>query len=112
MVATRAAAWASGVEVGVVAEELGRGVADTPFLGPTLATELRRAAGAPAPPTTETVLLTADLAAVATTVRRDRARGILAVDTAGSSTALLLTPADGGWSLASDRHRDREHASI
>jgi len=40
--------WASGVEVCVVAEELGRGLADTAFAGPTLAAELRRAAGAPA----------------------------------------------------------------
>ena len=41
------APWASGVEVAVVAEELGRGLADVPFLGPTLAAELRRLAGAP-----------------------------------------------------------------
>ena len=39
--------WASGVEVALVAEELGRGLADAPFLGPTLAAELRRLAGAP-----------------------------------------------------------------
>ena len=38
---------ASGVEVAIVAEELGRGLADAPFLGPTLAAELRRLAGAP-----------------------------------------------------------------
>ena len=36
---------ASGVEVAIVAEELGRGLADAPFLGPTLAAELRRLAG-------------------------------------------------------------------
>ena len=39
---------ASAVEVAIVAEELGRGLADTAFLGPTLAAELRRLAGAPA----------------------------------------------------------------
>ena len=39
---------ASGVEAAIVAEELGRGLADAPFLGPTLAAELRRLAGAPA----------------------------------------------------------------
>ncbi len=44
------APWASGVEVALVAEELGRGLADTPFLGPTLAAELRRLAGAPPRP--------------------------------------------------------------
>ena len=38
---------ASGVEAAIVAEELGRGAADASFLGPTLAAELRRLAGAP-----------------------------------------------------------------
>src|SRR3546814_2840646 len=33
---------ASGVEAALVAEELSRGLADAPFLGPTLAAELRR----------------------------------------------------------------------
>src|SRR5215470_7240712 len=36
---------ASTVEAAIVAEELGRGLADTAFLGPTLAVELRRRAG-------------------------------------------------------------------
>src|SRR5205807_1764605 len=36
---------ASGVEAAIVAEELARGLADSPFLGPTLAVELRRLAG-------------------------------------------------------------------
>src|SRR5271170_69806 len=39
--------WASAVEVAVVAEELGRGLADTAFLGATMAAELRRLTGAP-----------------------------------------------------------------
>jgi alkylation response protein AidB-like acyl-CoA dehydrogenase len=34
--------WASGVECAIVAEELGRHLADTPFIGPTLAAELGR----------------------------------------------------------------------
>ena len=37
--------WASAVEVALVAEELGRGLADAAFVGPTLAAELRRVAG-------------------------------------------------------------------
>jgi hypothetical protein len=37
---------ASGVEVAIVAEEFGRGLVDVPFLGPVLADELRRLAGA------------------------------------------------------------------
>src|SRR5437899_1784578 len=40
------APWASAVEVAMVAEELARGRADAPYLGPTLAAELRRLAGA------------------------------------------------------------------
>src|SRR5690606_614955 len=39
--------WASAVEAALVAEELSRGLADVPYLGPTLAAELRRLAGAP-----------------------------------------------------------------
>ena len=44
---SRADPLATGVEAGIVAEELGRGLADVSFLGPTLAGELRRLAGAP-----------------------------------------------------------------
>ncbi len=55
------APWTSGVEVGLVAEELARGLADTAFLGPTLAAELRRLAGAPPAPAPETVLFLPDL---------------------------------------------------
>ena len=57
--------WASGVEVAVVAEELGRGLVDAPFLGATMAAELRRLAGAPPATEPETVALRADLADVA-----------------------------------------------
>jgi Acyl-CoA dehydrogenase, C-terminal domain len=39
---------ASGVEVAVVAEEFGRGLVDSPFLGPVLADELARHVGADA----------------------------------------------------------------
>jgi Acyl-CoA dehydrogenase, C-terminal domain len=37
---------ASGVEVAIVAEEFGRGLVDTPFLGPVLADDLARQVGA------------------------------------------------------------------
>jgi alkylation response protein AidB-like acyl-CoA dehydrogenase len=76
--------WASGVEVALVAEELGRGLADAPFLGPTLAAELRRLAGAPPAAAPETVVLTADLAAPAT------GAGGVAVDARGAATGLML----------------------
>jgi alkylation response protein AidB-like acyl-CoA dehydrogenase len=94
------APWASGVEVGIVAEELGRGLADAAFLGPTLAAELRRLASAPPAPSPETVVLTPDLAALASAVDGALPSGALAIDTLGSSGALLLTPAPGGYALA------------
>ncbi len=87
--------WASGVEVALVAEELGRGLADAPFLGPTLAAELRRLAGAP-PATGETVALTPDLAAPAASDGDTLTGGAVAVDTRGAAAALVLVPAPGG----------------
>ena len=58
--------WASAVEVALVAEELGRGLADAAFVGATLAAELRRRAGAPAAGQSETVVFRADLGELAT----------------------------------------------
>jgi len=89
------APWASAVEVAIVAEALGRGVADAPFLGPTLAAELRRLAGAPEASGPETVALTADLSALA--AAGDEA---VALDAFGAVHALVLVPSGGGWSLA------------
>jgi len=57
---------ASAVEVALVAEELARGLADAPFLGPTLAAELRRRAGVAAGSVAETVLFLDDLSGPAT----------------------------------------------
>jgi alkylation response protein AidB-like acyl-CoA dehydrogenase len=88
------APWASAVEVAIVAEELARGGADVSFLGPTLAAELRRLAGAPGAAGPETVLLTPDLAAPA------RAEdGGVAPDSAGAATALVVLPVSGGYVL-------------
>jgi alkylation response protein AidB-like acyl-CoA dehydrogenase len=86
---------ASGVEAAIVAEELGRGLADTPFLGPTLAAELRRLTGAPDATAAETVLLAKGLGEPATAVE-----GAVAIDARGASSALLLAEADGGFVLA------------
>src|SRR4051812_18029477 len=61
----RGAVWASAVEVAIVAEELGYGLADVAFVGPVLAADLRRLAGAPAATSPETVAFTADLADIA-----------------------------------------------
>jgi len=90
---------ASGVEAAIVAEELGRGLADTPFLGPTLAAELRRLAGAPAAGTTETVAFTGSLATVAVA---DPAvpTGSVAPDAQGATSALVLVPDGTHYALA------------
>jgi alkylation response protein AidB-like acyl-CoA dehydrogenase len=73
--------WASAVEVVIVAEELGRGLADTPLLGPTLAADLRRRAGVPPSTEAETIALQADLSAPGDAV---------AIDAAGATAALVL----------------------
>ncbi|MCB1015735.1 MAG: hypothetical protein KDB10_11540 [Acidimicrobiales bacterium] len=90
-----AAPLASAVEVGIVAEALGYGVADTAFIGPTLAAELRRLAGAPAADGPETVGLTPDLSALA-----EAGDALVAVDAAGATQALVCSPAAGGHALA------------
>ena len=92
---------ASGVEVGIVAEELGRGLADSPFVGPTLAAELRRLAGAPAATSVETVLLLADLSRLAAAPGGTRSGPAVAIDAAGAECAIALVPRDGGYVLAS-----------
>jgi alkylation response protein AidB-like acyl-CoA dehydrogenase len=89
---------ASGVETAIVAEELGRGLADVSFLGPTLAAELRRLAGAAPSGSVETVVLTADLVALADTT--DGAAPLVAIDTQGSTRALLVARGPDGNHLA------------
>jgi alkylation response protein AidB-like acyl-CoA dehydrogenase len=69
------APWSSAVEPAIIAEELARGLADTSFLGPTLAADLRRLAGAP-PVSGETV--------IAPGVER------VAIDVVGATSALEL----------------------
>jgi alkylation response protein AidB-like acyl-CoA dehydrogenase len=93
------APWASGVEVAIVAEELGRGRADAGFLGPTLAAELRRLAGAPTATSPETVAFASNLAEPASAVGGGLPAGAVALDALGSSTALVLVPAPGGYAL-------------
>ena len=85
------APWASGVEVALVAEALARGAADAGFVGPTLAAELRRRAGTPPASGRETVLLTADLAALATSPT-----DAVAGDAAGAGAALVLVATSDG----------------
>lgn len=77
--------YTSAVEAALVAEELARGLADVAYIGPTLATELRRIAGAPPAFALETVVLARGLGSLAA----DDGLGV-AVDAAGSSTGLVL----------------------
>ena len=90
---------ASGVEAAIVAEELGRGLADAPYLGPTLAADLRRRAGASGATTPETVVLTSDLTGLAVAVADSPPAGAVAVDSAGIEAGLLLVPTAHGFAL-------------
>ncbi len=90
---------ASGVEVGIVAEALGRGLADVAFLGPTMAADLRRLAGAPPVDELETVVMGPDLSSVARAVA-GRAPSGVAIDAHGSTRALLLEAGAGGARVA------------
>jgi len=90
---------ASGVEAAIVAEELGRGLADVAFFGPVMASELRRLAGAPVGTEVETVALTADLSSVAC-AGDGPAPPMVAIDVQGSSRALLCAPGSDGLLLA------------
>jgi alkylation response protein AidB-like acyl-CoA dehydrogenase len=91
---------ASGVEAAIVAEELGRRLVDAPFLGPTLAAELRRLAGLPAAGRTETVVLEGSLSAPAVTADGVLPPGALAVDAGDAGVALVLEPDGSGHGLA------------
>jgi hypothetical protein len=93
----------SGVEPAIVAEELGRGLADAPFLGPTLATELRRIADAPPATVAETVVLVRSLSDLAVAVGGRTPGGAVAIDSEGADAALLLVPEGDGFVVASVR---------
>jgi alkylation response protein AidB-like acyl-CoA dehydrogenase len=105
-----AAPLASAVETALVAEELARGLADAPFLGATLAAELRRMAGAAAATAPETVLFSPDLSGLAVlsggtglpggTLVPAKADGV-AVDARNAPAALALIAAPEGALLAS-----------
>ncbi|HEY6534057.1 MAG TPA: acyl-CoA dehydrogenase family protein [Acidimicrobiales bacterium] len=81
---------ASGVEAAIVAEELGRGLADAAYLGPVMAADLRRLSGAPYAEAMETVVLGPGLASVARVSVGSVPSGSIAVDADGSPTALVL----------------------
>ena len=83
----------------MVAEELGRGLADATFLGPTMEADLCRLAGAPASVSPRTVALTADLSGPATAADGFAPAGAVAVDARGATTSLLLVSVDGGYAI-------------
>ena len=91
--------WASAVEVALVAEELGRGLADTAFLGATLAAELRRLTGAPTVAVPETVALRADLAELATDEGGHVPSGSVALDAGAAPAALVGMGGADGWNI-------------
>ena len=92
--------WASAVEVAIVSEQLGRGLADAAFLGPTLAADLRRRAGAPPAVVAETVVLDAGLAAMAVADGSVPSDSVV-IDGRGAEAALVLVPDGSGHELAS-----------
>ncbi len=81
---------ASAVEVAIVADELARGLADTPFLGPTLAADLLRCAGGSSAPSRQTVGLTADLSSIARVADGTLPASSVAIDAEGCEFALVL----------------------
>jgi alkylation response protein AidB-like acyl-CoA dehydrogenase len=89
------APWATAVEVALIAEEMARGCADAAFLGPTLAAELRRLAGAPEATELETIAMQSDLGGLATV-----GEAAVAVDAGGAVAALVLQPVADGFTLA------------
>ncbi|MFI0350106.1 acyl-CoA dehydrogenase family protein [Actinomadura sp. 9N407] len=92
---------ASAVETAIVAEELGRGLADTSFLGPTLATELRRRAAAGPATAHETVLLRSDLSGIVVVEDADMLCSGIAIDVRGATSALALVRTGHGYDLVS-----------
>jgi hypothetical protein len=72
--------WATAVEASLVAQEMGRGLADTPFVGPTLAAELRRLLGRNATGR-ETIGFTANLGHFGQTRAEDAADAVVALAT-------------------------------
>ena len=90
----------SAVDVALIAQELGRCLADAAFIGPTLAAELRRLAGAPPATAPETVALSAGLRGLAATSDGGAPVAVTAIDAAGCQTALVLAGQPAGYRLA------------
>jgi alkylation response protein AidB-like acyl-CoA dehydrogenase len=94
-------ALASGVEAAIIADALAESVADVPFSGAVLATDLTRRAGAQ-PVDGAVVAFAADLVDAAVTSGGAADTPVYAVDAsaAGPATAYILTPEGDGYRLA------------
>ena len=86
---------ATGVEVAIVARELGRAAADVPFLGPVVAADLARQAGLDLDARAVSIVLDGALLDVAVRAPSGEAEGV-AVDCAGSERGLLVGAAEPG----------------
>ena len=91
---------ASVIEAAIVAGELGVKVADTSFMGPVMASELRRLAGAEPSSERETIALAADLTVPAVAVDGQSLAPCVAFDAGRAASALVLRPVSGGHGLA------------
>ena len=88
---------ASGVEIAIVARELGRVAADTSFLGPLLAADLARQAGLELEDPRTSVVVDASLLDFAVVSPSGTTRGV-AVDCAGAERGIVLVTEPGGAS--------------
>jgi alkylation response protein AidB-like acyl-CoA dehydrogenase len=87
---------ASCVEVAIVAEELARGLVDVPFLGPTLAADLRRYSGGSNAGCLETIALSSDLSSIASVVEGGLPTTSVGIDSSGCELALVLDVCEPG----------------
>jgi alkylation response protein AidB-like acyl-CoA dehydrogenase len=85
---------ASGVEVAIVARELGRAAADTPFFGPVVAADLARQAGLELEDARASIVLDGALLDLGVVPSSGAADGV-AADCAGAERGLVLV-VDGG----------------
>jgi alkylation response protein AidB-like acyl-CoA dehydrogenase len=92
---------AGGVEAAILAEALGESVADVAFVGPVLAADLARRAGA-GPVDGAVVAFSPDLIEAAVASEPTTTTGVLAVDCAaqGPVAAYVLVPEGDGYRLA------------
>ena len=84
---------ASGVEVAIIARELGRVAADTPFFGPVVAADLARRAGLELEDAHAGIVLDGALLDLAV-VPSSRSTDGVAVDCAGAARGLVLSTTD------------------